>query len=63
MSEFLHNLYGIVSDYGHVFIIAVAVILVILIIVLMKKYMPSKGRITDLFDENGNRKDKKDEKK
>ncbi len=51
------------SDYKYIVIIVAVVLIVALIIFLMVKYMPSKGRITDLYDKNGNRKDKKNSSK
>lgn len=56
MSSFFHWLYGLITDYGHVFIIIIAVVLVMLIIAFMIKHMPSKGRITDLYGPDGKKK-------
>lgn len=50
------------TDYGYAVIVVVAVALAIGIVVFISKHMPSKGRITDLYDKNGKRKDKKKKK-
>lgn len=54
---------GFLKDYRYLLAIIAAVIIVVIIIIFMKKNMPSRGRITDVYDRDGKRKDGKDKKK
>ena len=52
-----------IRDYRYIIAIIAAIVLVVIIILFMKKHMPSRGRITDVYDRDGHRKDGKDKKK
>ena len=52
-----------IRDYKFLLVILAAVLLVILIVIFAIKHMPSRGRINDVYDSAGNRREGKGVKK
>ena len=55
----LEKIRSFLHDYLFLLIIIAVIMAAVLIIMFARKHMPHKGRITDLFDKNGNIKDPK----
>ena len=55
--DMLDKVKSFLHDYLFLLIIVAVIMATVLIVMFARKHMPNKGRITDLFDKNGNKKD------